>query len=158
MRTTSTLVVGKVCLMAAAVPSSKVASGGKLQAAIAYPQDLLVLYSSDDRVLHWAFPAGEASAGDLGTPPDPALGREPPPLPSNARTVKVDGAGHSDYWPSTDSPDEEASLRASLLVSTFFGLGSMLPRTTALSRVPATGANGISRGLPKDRNIGSRNV
>lgn len=157
LRTTSPLAVGKVCLMAAAVPRSKVAPGGVLRAAIELPEEVLVLYSTDDSVLELV-PIGEAIAGDSGESPDPALGREPPPLPPNVRAVQVAGAGHSDYWPSTDTPDEEASLRASLLVSTFFGLGSLLPRPIPLSRVAGTTMRTDVRSLPADRQIKSRNV
>ena len=51
--------VGRVCLMAAAVPSFQVMPGGALFAAVIRPERLRVLYSPRDWVLGFTFPPGQ---------------------------------------------------------------------------------------------------
>ncbi|MEX8520965.1 MAG: alpha/beta hydrolase [Leptothrix sp. (in: b-proteobacteria)] len=55
--------IGKVCLMAAAVPTSKVVNGGDLFDAITAPSHLRVLYSPDDMVLEFVFGPGQTISG-----------------------------------------------------------------------------------------------
>lgn len=137
LRNTPTLTVGKVSLMAAAVPATMVAPGGQLADAIASPQSVQVLFSSADHVLHYYFPPGESSAGEGFFPT--ALGREPPALPSNTAKIQVAMADHSDYWPSTDTPQPYATNQANLLNHAFFGFDSMAARQVS-TRQPAYAA------------------
>jgi len=96
--------VGKVCLMAAAVPTFKVCPGGPLFAALNAPEFLRVLFSPADTVLHWTFPPGQTLAqtlygGDEGFFPT-AVGRhgDIPLHPGVVDRQEVPGAHHSDYW------------------------------------------------------------
>ena len=91
--------VGKVCLMAAAVPIFMLNDGARLDQAAFAPKKILNLLSKSDRVLHYAFPPGQTAAGpgfSEGFFPD-ALGRHGMIHPSitNRAVLK---ARHGDYW------------------------------------------------------------
>ncbi|WP_240219748.1 DUF726 domain-containing protein [Rheinheimera hassiensis] len=92
--------VGKLCLMAAAVPVFQVEYGGRLASAIARAKHVLVLHSSSDLVLKAAFPPGQFAAGRGEGFFPVALGRDkPPPTVAGMLSEKeVKGAKHSDYW------------------------------------------------------------
>lgn len=116
-------VVGKVCLMAAAVPVFKVQSGGDLADAMEHAGDVRILYSDDDAVLRYAFPPGQTVAtGDEGFSPT-ALGRHRPPpgIPGRIDPFDIDGAGHGDYWGHSSRPP--ASVAADRIAE-FFRFGS----------------------------------
>ena len=89
-----------VCLMAAAVPVSKVQAGGELHEAALLTRSH-ILYSPGDSVLHFGFPLGETVAGDAFWPE--AVGRYGRPLAQwsysklmmYSSTIKY---GHHDYW------------------------------------------------------------
>jgi hypothetical protein len=89
------------CLMAAAVPVSKVDAGGDLHSAATFTR-FFVLFSPGDGVLHFAFPPGETAAGDAFFPT--AVGRFGQPLNQWANKqlmtygAKSDLYGHHDYW------------------------------------------------------------
>lgn len=93
--------VKAICMMAAAVPVSKVDVGGSLYAAATSTQSY-VLWSTGDAVLHFAFPIGETAAGDSLFPT--AVGRFGQPLNQwvIARQMiygnKNHLYGHHDYW------------------------------------------------------------
>lgn len=115
--------VGRVCLMAAAVPVFKVRPGGSLAQAMEHAGAVRILYSSDDSVLRYAFPPGQTLAGsDEGVFPV-ALGlhRPPPGIAGRIDPVVIDSAGHSDYW--GDSGRPPASLAADRIAE-FFRFGS----------------------------------
>ncbi|MCA2998819.1 MAG: alpha/beta hydrolase [Rhodocyclaceae bacterium] len=120
LRHESNVKVGRVCLMAAAVPQFKVRVGGALALAISHAERVKVLYSPNDLVLKYAFPPGQTIAGgDEGFFPM-ALGRDRPPPDTagiSSDPVLVPGAGHSDYWGCRDSNASIESMRA---VSSFF--------------------------------------
>lgn len=98
--------VERVCLMAGAVPSEMLEPGGRFHQLLARMQArdtrVYVLHSRNDKVLHLAFPAGQALAGreEASTR---ALGRYGPTaaMPGQGSTLtddQVRGAGHSNYW------------------------------------------------------------
>jgi Alpha/beta hydrolase of unknown function (DUF900) len=88
-------------LMAAAVPVPMAEEGGALGAAAAAPGKTLVLHSSADAVLHWAFPPGESAAGEGFFPQ--AVGRAGEPAARWSERAQMAGYGHGDYWPGTES-------------------------------------------------------
>jgi len=88
-------------LMAAAVPVPRVEEGGALGAAAAAPGKTLVLHSSSDAVLHWAFPPGETAAGEGFFPQ--AVGRAGEPAARWSERAPMAGYGHGDYWVGAES-------------------------------------------------------
>jgi pimeloyl-ACP methyl ester carboxylesterase len=96
--------IGKVCLMAAAVPVFKVETGEELAGAMERPTSVLVLWSESDLVLKVPFRIGqmEASAlyGNEGWFFPTALGGDmpPPTVAGYLNCIEIKGAGHSDYW------------------------------------------------------------
>jgi pimeloyl-ACP methyl ester carboxylesterase len=126
--------VGRVCLMAAAVPVFQVEWGGRLESAMVRAQQVLVLYSGSDIVLTGAFPPGQFAAGRGEGVRPVALGHERPP-PTVAGTVdaiEISGAGHGDYWGHSDT---EPSWRATARTGDFMEFGK---------RVRAIGARGTA--------------
>jgi len=98
--------IRRVCLMAAAVPMEKLEPGGgfyeTLAALAANGTQLFVMHSRQDKVLHFAFPIGQAMGGP-GERSSRALGRDGPnPLmPGYHGTLDempMTGADHGDYW------------------------------------------------------------
>ena len=98
--------VRRVCLMAAAVPMEKLEPGGDfydtLLTLAANGTQLLIMHSRQDKVLHYAFPLGQATGGP-GERSSRALGRDGPnPLmPGYHGTLdemQMGGADHGDYW------------------------------------------------------------
>jgi hypothetical protein len=139
--------VGRVCLMAAAVPVFKVESGGDLADAIAGAQRVLVLYSEKDAVLRWAFRAGQTVAsGREGFMPV-ALGAKGPPrtMPGIVSSLEITGAGHSDYW---GHKQGGASGGATQPVKDFFQFGERV-RTISARRGIAPSSVPPSRSLSK---------
>lgn len=151
--------IGKVCLMAAAVPGIDVAPGGSLSEAMAAPQQVNVLYSVADTVLRKYFKLGQWRAYTTGQTHEDyssdALGRSPPKLPANARSILIDQADHSDYWPSQDPPNEVATAQANLEVSVFFGFDGMQSRGVAARTAAPTGAPAEGRPVGDARSTGS---
>lgn len=89
-----------VVLMAAAVPDFMVSAGGVLARAAEAAESVLVLHSTSDTVLHYAFPPGQTVAGwGEGVLPV-ALGRFGPPagMPGQVRGCRIGDARHGDYW------------------------------------------------------------
>jgi pimeloyl-ACP methyl ester carboxylesterase len=109
--------IGRVCLMAAAVPCDMLEPGGRFETMLWDLQgagvEIRVLYSKIDPVLQFAFPPGQTLAGE---PSMRALGRygPPPDMPGHGATVsehRVYNAGHSDYWGHRDNPAMEDATR-----------------------------------------------
>lgn len=127
--------VGKICLMAAAVPVFKVQSGGTLAAAMEHATEVRILYSSDDTVLRYAFPPGQTLAGDSEGIFPTALGlhRPPPGVAGRIDPVAIDGARHGDYWGDSERPP--ASLAADRTAD-FFRFGTR--GRTIVERTPGT--------------------
>ena len=98
--------VGKVCLMAAAVPIFKVQEHGPLANAMRYAERVGILHSDKDPVLRYAFPPGQTVAsGDEGFFPS-ALGLNGPvpDVPGKLDPFPIDGAHHGDYWGDSQRP------------------------------------------------------
>ena len=114
--------VGKVCLMAAAVPVFKVVSGGDLAKAMGHAREVCILYSEKDIVLHYTFPPGQTVAkGNEGFFPE-ALGLHGPPPGVNGRINKQNIAGgHGDYWGHSKRKPASDAARA---IADFCGFGS----------------------------------
>lgn len=98
--------IGRICLMAPAVPVEMVQAGGRFDGVLRKLQGLRVkiriLHSTDDGVLGGAFVPGQASAGPKEASVR-ALGRKGPPqsMPGfgyNVSHQQIYGAGHSNYW------------------------------------------------------------
>lgn len=124
--------VGKVCLMAAAVPVAMLCPGGRLEPALSHVREMLVLYSPDDPVLAGAFPPGQTAAG-AGEGFFPEAVGHAGDLPAGVLREQIVGAGHSDYWGHRDNPSVRQAAQA---VRAFFGFGptvarAMRPRTAA---------------------------
>lgn len=117
--------VGRICLMAAAVPCETVEQGGEfgpLLRALQGTTQIHVLHSKSDPVLHYAFVPGQLLAGE---PTAGALGRHGPPADMPGRDANVTGraiasAGHSDYW----GEESDASRDATREAGRFLQLGS----------------------------------
>ena len=142
--------IGRICLMAAAVPCEMVEPGGRFEPALlglqAAGTRIRVLHSKTDLVLKFAFPAGQLLAGEETRG---ALGRFGPPvdMPGRGATVteqRIADAGHSDYWGAAAKPADEQATREA---GTFLGIGSR-PRTIAARVV------GDARDVGTTRDIG----
>lgn len=145
--------IGRVCLMAAAVPCEAVESGGTLypvlQSLEAAGVPIHVLHSKRDTVLRFAFPAGQTAGGE---PSLRALGLLGPPatMPGRGSTVtdsEVSGAGHSDYWGHNEN---DAALKATREAGIFLRLGEH-PRELAPRAVGATREVGQTRDIGDER-------
>lgn len=115
--------VGKVCLMAAAVPVLNVQSGESLARAMEHTGEVRILHSSDDVVLRYAFPPGQTLAtGNEGFFPT-ALGLHGPTIWVVGRIdpVPINGANHGDYWGNSGKP---AASVAADRVAEFFSFGT----------------------------------
>lgn len=139
------LKVGGVCLMAAAVPIHMVESGGRFASLLdglsIAGTKILVLHSTKDTVLHYAFPPGQTIAGDGEGRFPTALGRFGPPHSMRGIIFQetIEGAGHSDYWGNAKS---NASRESTSVVGAFFKLGTrprkMKPRIFKVAREVAS--------------------
>lgn len=128
--------IDRIGLMAAAVERGAVEPGGEFAGLLADLADtgtrLLVLHSTDDRVLRFAFPLGQTAAGE-GFMPD-ALGRSGPPpgMPGLIEQEAIAGAGHSDYWGQTRN---DAAERANRRVGEFLRIGERARKIAARGAV-----------------------
>jgi len=130
LRTRTLPIVGRVVLMAAAVPSEMLEYGGKFHSLLmelaAEGTAIRVLHSLQDTVLHYAFPPGQSLAGGKEAS-GRALGRfGPSPLIPGYRATlserEISGAGHGDYWGhSKTAPSRIATEDAGV----FLSLGSL---------------------------------
>lgn len=113
--------VGKVLLMAAAVPVGELAPGRPLRPGLTLPAQLRVLCSPDDAVLAGAFPLGQLLTG--GSIGDEALGRfgDIPARPAGSVDVRwIEGAAHADYWGvEGDRGDARARRQAAAEIAAF---------------------------------------
>ncbi|SFU66851.1 alpha/beta hydrolase [Nitrosospira multiformis] len=145
--------VGKVILMAAAVPTFMVEQGGELAAALAKANSVLVLYSQADEVLHYSFPPGQTLAGKGEGVLPVALGRDGAPTATLGRVESrpIENAGHSDYWGAwekgaSSKKSEDAASKVAELVADNLGLGERR-REVGTQRAPATE---ILAGFPRE--------
>lgn len=131
--------LGRIELMAAAVPIEMVSVHGQFEAVLQRLQlervEVQVLYSSDDWVLRGSFPPGQALAGPSEASVR-ALGLKgpPPSMPGQGGNVfgfQVADAGHSDYW---GHERNDAATRAAQQTGRFFNFQS--PTRTLQPRPP----------------------
>lgn len=121
--------IGRMCLMAAAVPIEMVGPHGRFEPLLAALQaerkPIHVLHSTWDLVLRFAFIPGQALAG----PPESsirALGLHGPPTDMPGRGANVTDAKvvpramHGDYWGHSRN---DAAACAAAQVNAFFALG-----------------------------------
>jgi pimeloyl-ACP methyl ester carboxylesterase len=140
--------VRRVCLMAPAVPMEMLEPRGRyhdLLASLAMNGTrVLVMHSRQDKVLHLAFAAGQATAG-----PDErstrALGREGPNplLPGYRATLddrQMSGADHGDYWGHSGTSVARESARTA---GRFFEIGNR-PREIGVARSVGVAAPGFA--------------
>jgi pimeloyl-ACP methyl ester carboxylesterase len=147
-------VVGRVCLMAAAVPSEMLEPGGRfydlLRELALEGTRIHVLHSKQDDVLHLAFPPGQALVGGIEASTR-ALGRAgpTPAMPGFRATLTeqpIARAEHSDYWGHTKTA---ASIEATTEAGTFLALGAV-SREVSVRR-----ALGVPAKPPPLRELGS---
>ena len=101
-----TLDIGRMVLMAGAVPTNMLVDENparRLRPAYdrVLREGVRSLYSGSDRVLAWAFPAGQTLAGGEEGGIPTALGRAywvDHSVPLNLGQVENPSAGHGDYW------------------------------------------------------------
>ena len=150
--------IGRVVLMAAAVPAEMLERGGRffdlLMELWAEGIEIRVLYSKADKTLHFAFPPGQSLAGRKEAS-GRALGRDGPTvmMPGWEKTLTgepVEGADHSDYWgDGKPAPSAKATRKA----GTFLRLGD-LGRELGRSRDTVQPASqGESRDVGVDREL-----
>lgn len=131
--------IGRVCLMAAAVPLEMLEPpDGRFHELLyrlaAARTQIYVMHSKSDPVLHFAFPVGQAAAG-LKEASKRALGRHGPTvtIPGFGASVRGDAipnAKHGDYWGHSDAP---ATTEAAAHAGRFLALGE-LPRQMPAKR------------------------
>jgi hypothetical protein len=149
--------IGRVVLMAAAVPSEMLENDGKfydlLTKVAAEGTPIRVLHSMEDWVLHRTFPPGQKLAGG-NEASSRALGRFGPSpwMPGFRSTLterQIGGALHGDYWGhSNTSPSRVATEDA----GRFLALGD-IGRDVGLARdvgVPAIPQSSRDLGVIRD--------
>jgi pimeloyl-ACP methyl ester carboxylesterase len=124
----SRVVVRVVVLMAAAVPTDLIEAGGQLRQGAVRPFHRHVYFSDDDRVLRFAFPAGQALARLAGLEHGrslEAVGLHGNPASYPSRSRDLQGNRHSDYWKDRRAVREVTTL-----------LGSAIPRVLEPRTLP----------------------
>lgn len=90
-----------ISLMAPAVPTKLTEANMPLERAGQYAETRLVWFSKDDRILQFAFPAGQSLAYTMGNETSvylEALGRHGNPHDFANKTMDRAGNDHGDYW------------------------------------------------------------
>lgn len=132
--------IGRVCLMAAAIPVFMVEPGGRLAAALPYCESVHSFYSLKDGVLNYAFRAGQTAAGGgEGFFPRALGAQHPPPTPGVVYATHLLGAGHSDYWGQSDRAPAKVMPR---LASAYLAITPQL-REAGVSRAPGAGSASV---------------
>jgi pimeloyl-ACP methyl ester carboxylesterase len=151
--------VGRLVLMAAAVPSEMLERNGRfydlLTELAAEGTDVRVLHSMQDPVLHYAFPPGQSLAGGkeasgraLGRfGPSPAM----PGFPSTLTAKEIAGASHSDYWGSSNSPPSRVATEDA---GRFLSLGDIGRDVGAVRDVGVPASAQVPRDLGVSREVG----
>lgn len=126
--------IGRICLMAAAVPSEMVGPGGRFDRLLQHLVDagvkIHVMHSDQDTVLRFTFPPGQAAAFE---PSFTALGLYGPPadmigVGGMVTHVRIAGARHGHYWGHTDSKARAQAVREA---GTFLRIGDTVRTMTA---------------------------
>jgi hypothetical protein len=125
--------VGQVCLMAGAIDNNSLADAGHYRPAAEYAQRVAVLYSPGDKVLKYAYPAGNLLSAFLhwSATSDAALGYTGP-KPAGGADASVpegvvgtaipaaDDVNHSDYIPNAAGPPSAKQLAAARYANLVF--------------------------------------
>lgn len=144
--------VGGVCLMAAAVPVDMVEADGKFASLLddlsMVGKTVLVMHSTKDTVLHFAFPPGQTAAGQGEGWFPTALGRFGPPhrMRGIVSQKEITGARHSDYWGHNNTEPSKKSIAA---VGEFFRIGDK-PRTISSREIGGAREVGWPRDVSKN--------
>ena len=125
--------IGKVCLMAAAVPTYMLFPGGALHDAAAEPAFLRVLFSESDLALRATFGVGQTFAGEGVLPQAVGLRGDIPISPGRMERERIAGAGHGDYW---GGQDNLATKRSGEAVAGFFGFEAVATRGLSSRPLP----------------------
>jgi hypothetical protein len=136
-----TPVIRRVVLMAAAVPDFMVVPPHRLAKAVAAAESLVVLHSTSDTVLHFAFPPGQTAAGAGEGVLPTALGRFGPPAGMAGRVDhhRVIDAGHGDYWGKADKAAREpVRATAAAHIADALRLARVARRVADVRRPPAS--------------------
>jgi hypothetical protein len=123
LRSSSTIRVSGICLMAAAVPTFMVDPGASLRSAAEFSRKHYILYSPADFVLHWFFRPGEFGAA-LGRRWPEAVGRFGNPRELWDRRVENvvnTGLNHGDYYRGRSKRAPSDENRTAPLVARMFG-------------------------------------
>lgn len=106
------VVVDRVVLMAAAVPTDRVDRGDALREGVDWAGGICALHSEGDQVLRLVFPIGETVGGDGFFPT--AVGRHGGPAATWLDTQQMAHSGtlygHSDYWAGLESAAAAAAF------------------------------------------------
>lgn len=145
----SSLNIGGICFMAAAVQNNMVTPGGRFDDLLYNLQNekvkILILHSKNDLVLRMAFPPGQTLAFEGFFPS--ALGYKPTPdMIGYIEKKEIVKASHSDYWGHVEGLK---SAEATYFAGGFFKLGSIERNFT--SRYPGT-----ERDVGSERSINER--
>lgn len=123
----STVAVGTVVTMAAALDGDSPSRLARYRSAVESVDRMLVLRSVDDRVLRWAFPVGDlVSALFYGGSTCPALGfggattSPDGGVPRNVDTRLHRGADHGDYLPPPTGEPSPLQSGAADAIATYF--------------------------------------
>jgi pimeloyl-ACP methyl ester carboxylesterase len=152
--------IGRVLLMAAAVPSEMLEPGGRffdlLMQLWGEGIEVRVLHSLDDKVLHFAFPPGQSLAGRTEAS-QRALGRYGPSvmMPGWNKTLKgttISGADHSDYW---GDGAAGPSLQSTTEAGNFLRLGELRREVSSARSVSLPVTSSTSRSLVDSRSLPS---
>jgi pimeloyl-ACP methyl ester carboxylesterase len=145
----SPIIIGKITMMAGAVPVTYLADVNELQASVQAFEATQSLYSLKDTVLEFAFPAGETAAGEGFLPI--ALGRKQwsggsqfLPLMNQQENI---GARHGDYW-SKESAAKGTETFAADQVYNFLNIGPNPSRTIPSRSVPGAFVSTARTTLP----------
>ncbi|WP_418317237.1 alpha/beta hydrolase [Piscinibacter sakaiensis] len=134
--------IGKVCLMAAAVPTYMTCPGGGLYGALTAPQALRILFSPADPVLGGAFPPGQTLAGEGLLPIAVGLHGDIPISPGAVDRDHIPGARHGDYW---GAADNLASSFSEQSIADFFRFDGIAERKLGSRPAPAARPDPPSR-------------
>lgn len=164
LTTTNHPAIRRVVLMAAAVPDFMVTPGGALTGATLAAESIVVLHSTSDAVLHYAFPPGQTIAGHGEGFLPTALGRFGPPagMTGQVQAHAILSAGHGDYWgvgsEGTTAPSESARALAARYVAESLHLAD-IARAVALPRQAAPKTlRGVARKASEPRDLPRRNL
>jgi hypothetical protein len=139
------LIVTAACVMAPAVPVDRVETGGVLRAAAQFARRITIFHSEHDKVLKWAFRAGQFAAGEGFF--TRAVGRFGEPRRGLWAVSMPTAHDHGEYWAGQDCADEASRQ-----------LGSAAPRILAeraLPRHALASASTPQRAAVSDRPLGT---